>query len=107
MPVNRPATELGTIYEILCRACAVRDKLVLTSIVCVFDEAMYAKASDIKWKEKEKFKHIILFMGGFHTLMMALGVVGKRFADAGLKDTLIQSGVVAEGSIESVMTGKM
>ena len=39
--------------------------------------------------------------------MMALGVVGKRFADAGLKDTLIQSGVVAEGFIESVMTGKM
>ena len=45
-------------------------------------------------------------MGTFHTLMMFLGIIGHRFKDAGLKDVLVYSGVYAEGSINSVLTGK-
>ena len=37
---------------------------------------------------------------------MFLGVMGKRFADAGLKDLPLQSGVVAEGSIDKSSRGK-
>ena len=42
----------------------------------------------------------------FHIIMIFLGVIGKRFADVGLKDLLIQSGVVAEGSIDKSLCGK-
>ncbi|XP_071849790.1 uncharacterized protein [Apostichopus japonicus] len=35
-----------------------------------------------------------------------LGVIGKRFGDAGLRDVLIESGIVASGSVNGVMTGK-
>ena len=38
--------------------------------------------------------------------MMFLGIIGHRFKDAGLKDVLVYSGVYAEGSINSVLTGK-
>eukprot|EP00112_Aurelia_sp_Birch-Aquarium-sp1_P024033 Seg7404.3 transcript_id=Seg7404.3/GoldUCD/mRNA.D3Y31 product="hypothetical protein" protein_id=Seg7404.3/GoldUCD/D3Y31 len=84
--IDSPATELSTVFEILCRALAIKDKLDLSSIVVTFDQAIYAKAIDIKQKEPDKFKSIVLLLGGFHTLMMALGIVGKRYDDAGLRD---------------------
>ena len=34
-------------------------------------------------------------------------IIGKRFEDAVLKDLCIGSGVIAEGSIQNVFTGKM
>ena len=37
---------------------------------------------------------------------MYLGIIGKRFKDAGLRDVLVQSEIVDEGSIERALTGK-
>ena len=39
--------------------------------------------------------------------MMAFGIVGKRYGDAGLRDALIHGQVIAEGSVDSVLSGKM
>ena len=39
--------------------------------------------------------------------MMFLGIIGKRFGDAGLRDLLIQSEVLAEGSVDRALSGKM
>ena len=45
-------------------------------------------------------------LGGFHLLMMLLGIMGTRYGDAGLRELAVQSEVVAEGSIERVLEGK-
>ena len=39
--------------------------------------------------------------------MMCMNVISKRFKDAGLQDLLIQSGAIAEGSIDSALIGKI
>ena len=39
--------------------------------------------------------------------MMCLGIIGKKFSDAGLKDLSIQSDVVATGSVDKAFSGKM
>ena len=44
-------------------------------------------------------------MGEFHTCMAFLACIGKRFGDAGLQDVLIESGVVASGSVTGVLNG--
>ena len=46
----------------------------------------------------------LVMLGIFHT--MFLEVMGKQFPDAGLKVLLIQSGIVAEGSIDKSLCGK-
>ena len=46
-------------------------------------------------------------MGMFHTIMMYMHTLSKRFSDAGLRDVLIQSGTNAEGSIDKALYGKM
>ena len=46
-------------------------------------------------------------MGMIHVLMMFMHILSKRFSAAGLRDVLIQSGVIAEGSVDEALSGKM
>lgn len=57
-------------------------------------------------QKNEELNRIVLRMGAFHTACIFLGIIGTRFADAGLEDLLIESEVVAQGSIASVLEGK-
>ena len=90
----------------MCRALTITEALNLDVIVCVFDQAIYSKACEIKWREPEKFKCCVLMMGIFHLLMVYMSILNKRFGDAGLRDALVQSSIIAEGSVESALCGK-
>ena len=46
-------------------------------------------------------------MDMFHMLMMYMHILSKRFSDAGVHDVLIQSSVIAEGSVGKALCGKM
>ena len=52
------------------------------------------------------FQSCQLMMEIFHTMMMFMQILFKRFGDAGMKDALIQSSVIAEGSIKCALRGK-
>ena len=43
----------------------------------------------------------------FHTIMMYIQILNKRFSNDGLCDVLIQRGTIAEGSINKALIGKM
>ncbi|CAM1326887.1 Uncharacterised protein r2_g3585 [Pycnogonum litorale] len=45
-------------------------------------------------------------MGNFHTICNFMSSIGKMFGDAGLRDVAVESGVIAEGSINRVLEGK-
>ena len=104
--INAPAAQLTTVNAVLCQALKIMDALNLQEIVCVFDQAMYAKAAEVVWKHQDKFHQIILRMGAFHTMCNLLSIIGKRFADAGLRDLAVESGAIAEGSIAAVLEGR-
>lgn len=105
--INAPATEMSTVAEILKQSECVRQMLHLPDIVVVMDQALYAKAAEIVWKHSEQYSHIILRLGAFHTICNVMSILGCRFQDAGLRDLCIESGLIAEGSINRVMDGKM
>ena len=104
--IDSPATDMKTAYEVLSRGCEIRDRLQLNAVACVFDQAFYAKAMEVYWKHKRLFKGLVIMMGGFHLLTMLLGVIGSRFGDAGLRELAVQSDVLAEGSVDKVLSGK-
>ena len=62
--INAPATQLSTVNEILLQSLNILKSLQL-NIIAVFDQALYAKAAEITWKNQELFKDIILRMGVF------------------------------------------
>ena len=98
--LDSPAADLKTADEVLSRGCEVKNRLKLNAAVCVFDQAFYAMAREVYSKHKE------LMMGGFHLLLMLLGVMGSRFGDAGLRELAVQSDVVAEGSVDKALNVK-
>ena len=105
--IDAPATSMSTIYEVRCQALSVKDALDLNSLVVVYDQTIYAKAVEIAWKHDIQFSSIVLRLGVFHTACTLLAIIGKRFADAGLRDICIEAGVIAEGSVDSVLEGRM
>ena len=46
-------------------------------------------------------------MGMFDTITMYLHILSKRFSYAGLRDVLIQSDTIAEGSVDKALSEKM
>jgi hypothetical protein len=104
--IHSPATDMATSKEILKEAMEIKRKLNLNQLVLVFDQALYAKVSEVLWKEKSFYDGIILRMGTFHTICNLLGIIGKRFEDSGLRDLIIESGIIAEGSVGPVMEGR-
>ena len=104
--INAPATDIATVYEILQRSNIILKQLQLPYII-VFDQAIYAKAIELTWKHPALFKDLILRMGDFHTVFNFMATIGKRFQDAGLRDLAIEAGVIAEGSAQAVMDGRM
>ena len=88
------------------RALRIQKQLEIDKLVCVYNQVIYVKAMEIQLKELEKFSSLFLMMGTFPILLMFLEIIGTRFKDTGMRDTFIQSQIVPEGSIDSVLLGK-
>ena len=54
--IDAPATGISTIYKVLTRALKIKESLILSGIFCVFDQSIFAKAAEIKWKHPDKYK---------------------------------------------------
>ena len=83
---------MATVHEVLVQSVKIKNTLKLKSIFLVFDQTLYAKATEVQWKQSERFKDIVLRMEAFHTVCTMLTIIGKRFQDAGLRDLCIESG---------------
>ena len=58
--INVPATELSTIFGFINQSELIRKELILETELVVEDQALFAKAAEIVWKQKERFSNIIL-----------------------------------------------
>ena len=96
---------MSTIYYMIERSLHIKDRLNLNSVVCVYDQAIYAKPYQITYKEHDKFQDHSLMIGTFHIILTFLAVIASRFKGAGLGDVLIQSNIVAEGSMDTIFSG--
>ena len=80
--IDTPATDVSTVYEVLVQSLNVTNRLKLKSIVLVFDQWLCAKVAEVQWKQRERFKGIVLRMEVFHTACTMLSIIGKRYQDA-------------------------
>lgn len=98
-------TDMSTVNCILKYNLQIANDLDIDSIVLVMDQATYSKAPQIMWQNDQFQKRLVIRLGEFHTAMAFLAVIGKIFCDAGLRDVFIESDIVAEGSIQGVISG--
>ena len=52
------------------------------------------------------FADTVIRMGGFHTAMTFLAVIGKKYEESGLEDILMESGVYGSNSVVRLLHGK-
>ncbi|CAB3984024.1 Hypothetical predicted protein [Paramuricea clavata] len=96
--IDASPTEYSTINAILERSKEITDKLELKYAVLVFDEAVYAKIQQVRWKDKVLRNRFVVCLGEFHTPMTYLSAMSNIFEDGGLKDVFIESGIVKDRS---------
>ena len=96
---------MDTVYTILTQSVAIADSLELDSLVLVMDQAIYSKAHQIRWQNESFKERLVIRLGDFHTAMAYLCTIGKRFQDSGLEDILIETDIVAPGSIKGILSG--
>lgn len=104
--IDGSPADVSVVNTVLVWSLEIADELQQSAIVVVMDEALYAKAQQIRWMNPVLQHRLILRMGEFHGCMCFLGVIGKRFQDGRLRDVLIESNTVAEGSVNGVLSGK-
>ena len=61
--IDSPATDHKTAFEVLCRGCEIKDRLKLKAVVCVFNQAFYAKAAEIFWRHRDMFENLVIMLG--------------------------------------------
>ena len=87
--IDAPVTELSTVFTLLNKSMAIANKLCLPEIVLVMDEAVYAKAQVIRWRNEEIMNKVVIRLGAFHTVMSYCSGISKIFKDAGLQVSVI------------------
>lgn len=63
-------------------------KWVYSTVCLVFDEAIYSKIQQIRWKDDAYLYRFIIRMGEFHMAMAFCGEIAKLFGGGGLKVSL-------------------
>ena len=91
--INQSPTKLETVLELLMQSKEKAEALGLSETDVVLDQAIYAKAVEIlqnpTYIDLKRF--VVLRMGAFHTACIFIAVIGKRFADAGLRDLIVEA----------------
>ena len=101
-------TKMETVKEVLvqCKEKAAQIGLCETNLV--LDHAIYWKAVEIIMNDRHRDLRdfINLRMSGFHATCVFLGVIGKRFGDAGLKNLIAETGLIGADMAEQLFKGK-
>ena len=105
---NKSPTKMDTVQEILFQVKEKAEALNHKETDLVLDHAIYCKAVEIVMQERnEKLRKFInLRMGGFHATCIFLGVIGKRFGDGGLKNLIVESGLLGDDQASPMLKGK-
>lgn len=105
--IEHSPTDIATVNHVLKHALNMAKELRCPAVMVVFDQAIYCKAQMIRWTNPILEEALVPRLGEFHTMMSFLSTIGKRYEESGLEDILVESGVIASGSMKGVLSGHM
>ena len=81
-------------------------KLGQQHCILTCDQAIYEIILGLQKKKPDKYKHLILRMGGFHIANNFLGAIGCLFRSSGIEAVLVEADVFLAGTMNKLMSGK-
>lgn len=77
-----------------------------THTVITADLPLYSKAKELVWANSEKFKNVIIMMGGLHMCFNFMRVIEQHMECSGLEDIWLEAGVFGANTVTIVLEGK-
>ena len=87
--IDAPVTDMSTINTLSWHSISIAKRLNVPEIVLVFDEAIYAKAQMIRWKNRDLMKNLVIRLGEVHTVMSFCSAISKIFRNSGLQASIV------------------
>ncbi|CAC5420519.1 unnamed protein product [Mytilus coruscus] len=104
--IDSNPNDMATVYTAMKKCLDMSNDAGQDYAIQTFDQQLYAIAQQVKWSKPDIFNRHILRLGGFHSLSCFLASIGKLWADGGLRDLLVDSGVYAGNTAELMLNGK-
>jgi hypothetical protein len=97
---------MNTVFTTMKKCMDMSTVVGQDNSIQTFDEQLYAVYQQVKWSMPNVFRTHILRLGGFHTLSCFIASIGKLWADGGLRDLMVDSGVSAGCTVDQMLSGK-
>ena len=107
MPIiQAPAHELDKLNTVVQRFIHVSSSFGQQYVVLTVDQALYCKLMELKWASPLYKNILIPRLGGLHTSMNFLKVIGQHMQASGLSEVWLESGILGPVSTEKALEGK-
>lgn len=100
------AHELDTLNTVVKRCMAISSHFGQEYTVLTVDQALFCKLMELKWYVEEYRDKLIPRLGGLHTAMNFLKTIGDHMAGSGLAEVWLECGLLGEGAVQLVLSGK-
>ena len=101
-----PVTQHSTVYTALKNFQNVLQQLNQQHHLPIFcDEGVYQIAKEIQLLRPDEFKNIVLCLGPFHMIKIALACLGKYLEGSGAQNIFVENFVFGLNVVEKVMNG--
>lgn len=105
-PINLSPTSHSVVLETLKRSIEIANGCHQKNIFVTYDLAIAKIALQIQHEESPHFDRAFILLGNFHIEMAFYKAIGKFFDGSGGDILLVNSGVLAQGSLNAFISGK-
>lgn len=105
-PINSSPTNKSVVLETMKQSQQICQDLQQASIQVTYDLAIAKVALQIQATEKPTFDNLFIHLGPFHIMMAYFKVLGKVIIDCGLPNVMVESNLIAMGSLHGFLEGK-
>ncbi|CAH0562801.1 unnamed protein product [Brassicogethes aeneus] len=104
--INASPTNKSVIIETMKQALQVADECGQEYIQLTYDLAITKIALQIQSLERPRFDRLFIHFGAFHIDLAYFKAVGKYIENCGITNIMIDSGIIAGGSLSGFISGK-
>lgn len=104
--INMSPTSYSVVNETMSLTENIRKQCDQDYIIVTYDLAIAKMAMQVQSEEAPKYDNLIVNLGGFHIQSAFYKALGKFLDCCGVENILIESGVIAAGSINGFISGK-
>lgn len=96
---NASPTDVAVVVETMKRAIKIADECNQRYIQVTYDLAIAKIALQVQSMQKDEFSCLFIHLGPFHIEMSYLRAVGSFISNCGLTNVMVDSGLLAAGSV--------